>query len=354
MIHPLPPRGKGPPPDATVNVPMDDNAIGEFASVWPRAAYEARIKGEVTLSCLIDRHGLAEHCDVASETPQGKGFGDAALQLRPTFKLTPAHDAEGPIDATMRIAIEFNPPDPQLVEFGGPESGGANADGCGGMGKPCADFMVLGNTLNRRNITMVNNPVWAAAPTFEDLAQAYPARAGGMEGYAVAHCEVLRSGSLDACQITKESPESRGFGKAADALSRKFKVDPDIAAARPHEDMWVDLAIRFPAPGGEPDRSVTSPRWVAGFDPDEAMALYPPEAAAKGVTTGRGVARCVVAPEGTLSDCTPQPGDPDGLGFSEAAVKLAATMRMNPWTADASPVDGAVVDVAVRLNLKGP
>ena len=175
-----------------------------------------------------------------------------------------------------------------------------------------------------------------------------------MEGYAVAHCEVLRSGTLDACQITKELPESHGFGKAADALSRKFKVDPEIAAARPHEDMWVDLAIRFPAPGGEPDRSVTSPRWVAGFDPDEAMALYPPEAAAKGVTTGRGVARCVVAPEGTFSDCTPQPGDPDGLGFSEAAVKLAATMRMNPWTADASPVDGAVVDVAVRLNLKGP
>jgi hypothetical protein len=99
---------------------------------------------------------------------------------------------------------------------------------------------------------------------------------------------------------------------------------------------------------------VTSPSWVAGFDPDEAMALYPPEAAAKGVTSGRGVARCVVAPEGTLSDCTPQLGDPDGLGFSEAAVKLAATMRMNPWTADASPVDGAVVDVAVRLNLKGP
>ena len=35
-------------------------------------------------------------------------------------------------------------------------------------------------------------------------------------------------------------------------------------------------------------------------------------------------------------------------------MKLAATMRMNPWTADASPVDGAIVDVAVRLNLKAP
>jgi hypothetical protein len=91
---------------------------------------------------------------------------------------------------------------------------------------------------------------------------------------------------------------------------------------------------------------------VAGFDPDEALAVYPPEAAAKGVASGRGVARCLVAPGGTLTDCAPQAGDPDGLGFSEAAVKLAATMRMNPWTADAAPVDGAMVDVAVRLNLK--
>ena len=43
-----------------------------------------------------------------------------------------------------------------------------------------------------------------------------------------------------------------------------------------------------------------------------------------------------------------------GLGFSEAAVKLASTMRMNPWTIDGAPVDGAVVRVGVRLNLKSP
>ncbi len=352
VVHPLP-KGRGPPPDATVNVPMDDNAIGDFASVWPRAAYEARIKGEVMLRCDIDRHGLAERCEVASETPPGRGFGQAALLLRPTFKLAPAHDASGPIDSTVRIAIEFTPPDPQLTVLG--DSGGqGNIADCGGMGKPCPEFMIRGNTLNRRNITMVDNPVWVAAPTFDDLAHAYPPRAGGMEGYAVAHCELLRSGALTNCQATKETPENHGFGKAATTLARRFKVDPDIATARPHDDLWVDVPIRFPPPGPAPDRSVTSPRWVAGFDPDEALALYPPEAAAKGVAAGRGVARCVVAPGGTLTDCAPQPGDPDGLGFSEAAVKLAATMRMNPWTADASPVDGAVVDVAVRLNLKAP
>ena len=33
-------------------------------------------------------------------------------------------------------------------------------------------------------------------------------------------------------------------------------------------------------------------------------------------------------------------------------MKLAETMRMNPWTADGSPVDGAVVRVGVRLDLR--
>ena len=349
VVHPLP-KGKGPPPDATVEAPSDDTAIGEFASVWPRDAYAARIRGEVMLNCDIDTHGLAERCEVASETPPGKGFGDAALQLRPTFKLTPAHDAGGPIDSWMRIAIEFNPPDPQLTVIGG---WGGSTD-CGTPGKPCPDFMMRGNPLTPHNVTMVDNPVWVAAPTFADVAQAYPRKAGGTEGYAVAHCELMRSGALSGCQVTKESPEGRGFGDAASLLARKFKVDPDIATARPHEDLWVDVAMRFPAPGAPLDRSVASPRWVAGFDPAQALAVYPPEAAAKGVASGRGVARCIVAPGGSLTDCTPQPGDPDGLGFSEAAVKLAATMRMNPWTADAAPVDGAMVDVAVRLNLKAP
>jgi TonB family protein len=244
VVHPLP-KGKEPPPDATVTIPSDDSAIGDFASVWPRAAYEARIRGEVMLSCEVDRHGLAERCDVASETPPGKGFGEAALQLRPTLKLTPAHDASGPIDSWMRIAIEFKPPDPQLTVIG--DSGGAGNTDCGAAGKPCPEFMIRGNPLPRRNITMVDNPVWAAAPTFDDLAHAYPGRGGGGEGYAVAHCELLRSGALTNCQATKETPENRGFGMAATMLAaRKFRVDPEIAAARPHEDLWVDVPIRFP------------------------------------------------------------------------------------------------------------
>jgi hypothetical protein len=33
-------------------------------------------------------------------------------------------------------------------------------------------------------------------------------------------------------------------------------------------------------------------------------------------------------------------------------VKLASTMRMNPWARDGTPVDGATIFLGVTLNLK--
>lgn len=80
--------------------------------------------------------------------------------------------------------------------------------------------------------------------------------------------------------------------------------------------------------------------------------MFPPEAAAQGLTSGRGVARCTVAADGTLTACGPDPDEPDQLGFSAAAAKLASAMRMNLWSADGAPVEGGVVHIPIRLNLK--
>jgi hypothetical protein len=66
----------------------------------------------------------------------------------------------------------------------------------------------------------------------------------------------------------------------------------------------------------------------------------------------RGVAKCVVALDGTLTDCSAIEADPEGLGFSEAVVKLVSTMRMDLWSRDGAPVDGATVVLGVTLNLK--
>jgi hypothetical protein len=99
---------------------------------------------------------------------------------------------------------------------------------------------------------------------------------------------------------------------------------------------------------------IDSPKWTYGFDAERAPKVFPPEAVAQGVSTGRGVVLCRVTVGGSLTNCQPQAAEPEGLGFSEAAALLASTMKMNPWSSDGAPVDGASVQIAIRLGLKKP
>jgi TonB family protein len=337
-----------PPVAAKVNVDSSDENSIDLVSVWPMGAYQARINGKVVLSCWVDAYGLAESCRVESETPEHMGFGAAALQLRTTFKLKPAVGPNGPIASQMSIAVNFKAPDPQ---FGiGASSSAAIPNGEGSADNVASGIQVQ-NPLTMRPVTMLDRPVWVRAASFEDLARAYPADAANVEGYAVAHCKVEPSGDLTNCQIIKETPDKLGFGAAALSLAGQFQVAPAWTRAPDRGELWVDLPIRFP-PSGAVERTVATPTWLVGVDPDSMPEVFPPEAAAEGVTTGTGVARCFVKVDGSLTGCSPEAGDPDGLGFSEAAVRLASVMKMNPWTADAAPVNGATVEVRIQLNLK--
>ncbi len=341
-------------PAATIDVPNDDTAKGQWASVWPQAAYRDGVAGRVLLNCEIDRYGLAERCAVASETPPNQGFGAAALQLRPTFKLRPAMGPRGPIDAAMTIAVDFKPPSSRGV-WGGAQGAGLNASSVGplssGGGADGPSFSGPPTMRDHRPVSILNNPVWASAPGWRDLLGAYPAGGGG-GGYAVAHCRVRRGGAVSDCDVVKEEPENRGFGRAAMALAQRFRVAAEWSVAPHHADLYVDIPVRFPARGETGDRMVDRPYWVAGVDRNRAVKIFPAAAAEKGLVTGLGVAECRVARDGSLSGCTPGAADPDGFGFSEAAVELAPAMRMNPWLRDGQPADGSGVRVAVRLNLK--
>ena len=152
---------------------------------------------------------------------------------------------------------------------------------------------------------MLNNPVWASTVGYADLVRAYPPKAGGMEGYAVAHCQVSRrGGALSGCMIIKEDPDKHGFGKAALALAGKFRVAPEWASAPDTRPSGSTYHSAF-RPRAAENRRIASPYWVSGFDPEQALKVYPPEAAEKGVSSGHGIAKCVVGPDGTLSDCAP-------------------------------------------------
>jgi TonB family protein len=347
-VHPSPDAKI--PPAATVEVPTDDTQGGHWASIWPHDAYVARISGHVILQCGIDRYGLAGWCQIASETPPHKGFGQAALEMRPLLKLAPPGGPDAPAETVENIAIDFKAPE-ATVDFAGPPPG-RHFQTSQDIDMSTGNFSTIASRLpEKQAITMLDNPVWASAANFADVETAYPAKGGGAEGYAVDHCQVDRLGRLSGCQVIKEAPEDHGFGQAALALAAKFRVSPESAIAPGHTQLWTDIPIRFPPPGEAGPRMVRTPNWVAGFDPAQAPKVFPPEAAEKGFTTGWGVAECNVIVGGGLADCHAEESDPDGVGFAAAAARLASTLRMNPWTADGAPVDGATVLIKVRLNL---
>jgi TonB family protein len=346
-------------PDAVArSVGGEDEALGDYVAVWPKAAYAAGKGGRVTLACLIDVHGLAEWCKVAAEQPPGQGFGKAALELKPTFKLKPAQGPNGPVAKVMSINVSFRPPDFQFDQAElARQLWDATHNPMSAL-RPI-DVPYQHNRLEMRGVTMVDNPVWAAAASFDDLAQAIPPKSRGVEGYAAAHCQVVRTGpeagALKGCQLIKEEPKGRDFGHAALALAARFRLAPEALPNAPTgAPLWVDVPVRFPAAAELSDRAVKAPVWLTSIDLATAgPSFFPLKALEDGLRTGRGTARCTVAPDGTLTACAPDVAQPEGMGFSEAVVRLAPMMKLNLWTADGQPVLGGVVRFPLTLSLPG-
>ena len=81
------------------------------------------------------------------------------------------------------------------------------------------------------------------------MMDAYPRRAlqADVAGSASLNCLVLPTGAVTDCNVTRETPGGYGFGRAAQGLSRYFRVNPrtvDGAA----EGSRVSIALRFTLP----------------------------------------------------------------------------------------------------------
>ena len=306
------------PPDWAKRLQPED-----IRGVWPSLAQRSGIGGKVAIDCRVNIHGLVEDCRVLSEEPAGQGFGGAALLLTPQMLFRPARRNGVPEPSRITVPITF-------------ASGGL------------AHAPEIVPTVT---VAMLDRPVWAIAPSFQDVAAAYPSTGGGLDGYVLFYCEVKKDESLRNCALIKEEPKGRGFEAAGRRLIGKFRLSVDPAAYK--GPIGVNLRIRLTDPAGDEQihRRVGEPQWTAGLDPEQTQRLFPAEAVTKGVKTGLGVAHCTVTPDGALTACEPRRGDPDGLGFSEAAVRVAEVMKMNPWTQEGGPVDGAGINLPIRFNL---
>ena len=84
-------------------------SAGDVAGAYPAAARAKEIEGFGEFNCLVTPSGSLRDCRVVRESPEGWGFGQAAMSLAGAFvvKIPPAADARG---QRLSIPIRFNLP----------------------------------------------------------------------------------------------------------------------------------------------------------------------------------------------------------------------------------------------------
>jgi periplasmic protein TonB len=74
---------------------------------YPDAALRKGIEGKATIRCVVNAQGLLYDCVAISETPEGLGFGAAAVKMSILFKMRPKTKDGQPVDGGI-VAIPIN------------------------------------------------------------------------------------------------------------------------------------------------------------------------------------------------------------------------------------------------------
>lgn len=96
---------------------------------------------------------------------------------------------------------------------------------------------------------VIRNPSWSRQPSADQTVRAYPQRAiaAGVAGSASLNCLVLPTGAVTDCNVLRETPGGYGFGRAAQGLTRHFRVNPRTVNGAA-EGSRVSFNLRFTLP----------------------------------------------------------------------------------------------------------
>lgn len=316
--------------DAPVDAPTDwkrKPTADNLRAVFPTEAYRRGIDGRAVVNCIVTIQGNLNDCVAISEYPEGAAFGAAAVALTPQFLMRPAQYKGQPVQTVVSIPINF-------------EMEGMGMGGTGG-----------GDMLGAKSV-LPPTIAWATAPSFDDVASAYPekARAEKLAGRVTLVCDMTEEGRLKDCDASAAEPRGRGFEAAAKALSKQFMypIVSDNDRKATHR-ISVHLVVAFdPAaltPGG--GQAVGKPVWAHLPTPEQMQVVA---GQVKGTDVARAQLSCRVQPGGTLSDCSVLSETPSGTGAGAAALSLVPGFRVSTWSAEGLPVVGGRLVLPLKFE----
>jgi protein TonB len=102
-------------PEAEVYLPMHKVEIAPKFSeadlyanlVYPSIALRSNIEGTVFLELFVDRHGVVQEVIILRETPEGRGFGEAAVRAFQGVRCTPAQANGQDVATRYRYPVRF-------------------------------------------------------------------------------------------------------------------------------------------------------------------------------------------------------------------------------------------------------
>lgn len=97
--------GDGPGSGGTGPMILRGATQGEILSIVPPAARAARRAGRASVNCLIRLDQRLDDCRVVSETPEGFGFGQAAIRGAAFFRYRPPMTAAGRPVEGQRVTV---------------------------------------------------------------------------------------------------------------------------------------------------------------------------------------------------------------------------------------------------------
>ena len=171
-----------PAPAAAAPTWLSRPTAADVERVYPPEALKQALGGLARLQCTVNAQGALEACRVAAEEPDNAGFGQAALQLAPLFKMVPQAALTG---TKLTIPIRFG-------------------------STPAAPTPVS----------------WLRRPTADDITKVYPKAAfdSATDGAVTLGCKVGDGGRLEDCKVVAETPPNRGFGAATLKLAPLFQL----------------------------------------------------------------------------------------------------------------------------------